>query len=88
MTEVKKTGITQEQWDLMLEQGTPETVLNSMFRIKGTRGVKNINFAPTETQDTYREMESLAKSCERFERDGIEYQVGVYCHKVPVKKQD
>ena len=83
-----KTAITQEKWDLMLASGTPLEVLEDMFRIKGTRGVKNINFAPIETQDTYREMESLAKSCERFERDGIEYQVGVYCHKVPVKKQD
>jgi hypothetical protein len=84
MSDVKKTPIPQTQWDILKEQGiNPEEM---GFRIKGTRGEKNINFAPVETQETYREMETLARDCDSFVRDGIEYVVGVYCHKVPVKK--
>ena len=84
MSTNKKTPITQENWETLEANGlNPEDM---GFRIKGTRGVTNITHAPESTQESYKLMQETARSCERFTHEGVEYEVGVYCHKVPVKK--
>ena len=56
--------------------------------LKGTREATNISFAPNETQAIYKEAETTLGSLSRFVgKDGLEYECGVYCKKVVIKKE-
>tara|TARA_R110000744_G_scaffold7_2_gene32 strand:+ start:84 stop:407 length:324 start_codon:yes stop_codon:yes gene_type:complete len=60
---------------------------NNKMCLKGTREATNISFAPKKTQATYKEAESLIGNLDRFVgKDGLEYECGVYCKKVVIKK--
>ena len=64
-----------------------EKVSNGLMTLKGSREATNISFAPKETQGTYKEAELIVGSIERFVgKEGLTYECGVYCKKVPVKK--
>jgi|TARA_R110002110_G_scaffold388296_1_gene600421 hypothetical protein len=71
-----------------IELGTLlKNVSNDMMALKGTREATNISFAPNETQTTYKEAESMVGTLARFVgKDGLEYECGVYCKKVVIKK--
>lgn len=56
--------------------------------LKGTREATNISFAPKDTQAIYKEAETTVGSLARFVgKDGLEYECGVYCKKVVIKKE-
>ena len=60
---------------------------NGTMCLKGTREATNISFAPNETQTTYKDAELMVGTLDRFVgKDGLEYECGVYCKKVVIKK--
>jgi hypothetical protein len=62
-------------------------VSNGTMALKGTREATNISFAPNEAQSTYKEAESLTGSIGEFiGKNGDQYECGVYCKKVVIKK--